>query len=170
MVTDPPNDVSELFDAYYQTLRSVVDKHVPAEMMIKRQPLSSPWFNHRCRVAKVVMRRLERRYRTTHHGDDLRLWRAQSDFQRVVFQVEYVSFWSRSFDSCPNSKSLWKKMNNIINSMTSASTSHSASEFNNFLTGKFDAIRAATRRQRRVISSTVMVHISTVLASCQSKR
>ena len=96
-VADPLNDVSELFDAYYQTLRSLVDKHVPAEMMVKRQPLSSPWFNHRCHVAKVVMRRLERRYRTTHHGDDLRLWRAQSDFPTCrlpgkirVFLVEII--------------------------------------------------------------------------------
>ena len=35
-------------------------------------------------------------------------------------------------------------MNSFLNPVMSTSTPHSAREFNNFLTGKFDAIRAAT--------------------------
>ena len=50
-LTDPPDDASSLFGAYYQTFRSLVDKHVPAEMVVKLQLPSSPWFNHRCHVA-----------------------------------------------------------------------------------------------------------------------
>ena len=53
-------------------------------------------------------------------------------------------FWSTSIDSCPDSKTVWKNMNSLLNPVTSTSTPHFASEFNNLLTGKFDAIRAAT--------------------------
>ena len=59
--TDPPDDVSALFNAYDQTLHSLVDKYVPAEKVVKRQCPSSPLFNHRSHIAKVVTWQLERR-------------------------------------------------------------------------------------------------------------
>ena len=54
--TDPPEDVSTLFDTYDSMMRSLVDKHVPTKNVTNYSRPPSPWFNHRCQVAKTVTR------------------------------------------------------------------------------------------------------------------
>ena len=77
---------------------------------VVRSRLSSPWYNHRCQVAKTATRRLERRYRSTHSAEDYRSWRALSEAQRIILQEEYTSFISNTIESCTDSKSLWQRM------------------------------------------------------------
>ena len=47
-------------------------------------------------------------------------------------------------EGCHDSKSVWQKMSSLLHPVTSSSSPHSAGDFNNFFTGKVDAIRAAT--------------------------
>ena len=94
LLTDPPDDVTAFIDAYDQTLRSLVEKRVPTKLVKTRRRPSSPWFNHRYSMVKVVTRRLERRYRSSHLDSDFRLWRNQFTLQRRTFQEEYATYWS----------------------------------------------------------------------------
>ena len=144
--------------------------HVPAKQIINHKRPSSPLFNHRCNEAKVVTRRPDRRNRRTHDGDDLRLWRAQLDFQHIVFQQEYASFWSRSIEGCRDSKSLWQKMSSFLHPVTSSSSPHSAGDFNNFLPVRSTQFEPPRHQHQRRLSISGMFHYSLVSVLCRSTR
>jgi hypothetical protein len=62
MVTDPPSNVTELFDCYDNTLKSLLDKHEPlceAPIHLNR---SAPLYDVDCRRFKAHTRRLERAF------------------------------------------------------------------------------------------------------------
>ena len=100
--------------------------------------------NRRCWDTKVVSRRLERRYRLSHLTDDYRAWCVQFEHQRIVFQLEYASHGSRTIDCCPDSKSLWQKIDSLLHPVSSTSVLHSTDDFNHNFTSKFEAIRVTT--------------------------
>ena len=93
---------------------------------------------------KVAIRRLEWRYRFLHLADDYCAWRVQFEHQRIVFQLEYASYWSRPIDCCPNSKLLWQKIDTLLHPVSSTSVPHSSDDFNRYFTSKVEAIRVAT--------------------------
>jgi hypothetical protein len=55
--------VDQLFDAYDNTLRRIVDEHLPAYTTSVRDRRLSPWFDDKCRASRRRSRMLERRYR-----------------------------------------------------------------------------------------------------------
>ena len=118
--------MSAFFSLYDSTIRTLVDEHVPNKRVVNRSRLSSPWFNHRRQATKRVTRYLQRRYRSTRTADDYRLWRAQHDHQRQVFQAKYTAYWSSAIDSCPYSRSLWNRMNLLFRPVASTSVTHTA--------------------------------------------
>ena len=95
-------------------------------------------------MVKAVTRRFERHYRSSHLDSDFRLWRNQFALQRRTFQEEYATYWSSVIQNCPDSKSLWQKMNNLLHPVTSTSVPHSAQDFSTYFTRKVDNIRATT--------------------------
>ena len=160
-MTDPPDDVSFFFTLFDSTIRTLVDKHVPTKDVVNRSRPCSPWFNHRCQATKKAILCLERRYHMTHMADYYRLCRAQHDHQRHVFQAEYAAYayWSPAIDRCPDSRSLWNRMNSLLRTVASTSVTNTADDFRAFFMGNVDTIRAATAPlQRQRLSTDRFLH------------
>ena len=121
-----------------------MDKHVPTKDVVNRSRPCSPWFNHLCQATMRATRCLERRYRRIHTADDYLLWRALHDRQRQVFQAEYDTYWLSAIDMCPDSRSLWNRMNSLLRPVASISITHTADDFSEFFTAKVDTIRTTT--------------------------
>ena len=60
------------------------------------------------------------------------------------FQLEYASYWLRTIDCCPDSKSLWQKIYTLLHPVSSTSFPHSSNNCNRYFTSKVEAIRVAT--------------------------
>ena len=146
LVSDPPDDVTDLFTCYNDVLRSLVDKHVPTKSVIVRKRPESPWFDGECRDMKRSTRRLERQYRATRTDASHTAWRTQFDEQRTLFQNKYASYWSSVVaENRHDSKSLWSKVNVLLRPpVTSATSNHTVDEFTAFFVGKVEKIRQAT--------------------------
>lgn len=57
-----PSDVDLMAVLYDSALTSILDRLVPLRTIVRRPRPSDPWFDHDCRQAKRVTRRLERAY------------------------------------------------------------------------------------------------------------
>ena len=77
-------------------------------------------------------------------ADDYRLLRTQHDHQWQVFQVEYAAYWSSAIDRCPDSRSLWNRMNSLLHPVASTSDTNTTDDFKAFFTEKVDTIHATT--------------------------
>ena len=89
-------------------------------------------------------RRLEKRYRRTHSPDALKQLRIQWDVQRGVLQHAYSDYWTRTVEQCPDSKSLWRTLDRLLNPPPVACGPFSAEQFAQFFVDKVDTIRAST--------------------------
>ena len=95
-------------------------------------------------MAKIETRRLEKVYRLTHTIIAYRGARIQSVAQRRIYQTAYTGFWSNAISNCSDTKSLWRKMNLLLQPMESTTSPHSADDLSSYFTGKVDTIRAST--------------------------
>ena len=150
LVCDPPvDDCDEYFDCYDRTLRQLVDKHVPldppSKFVVRRVNRHvALWYNDACRFTKRKTRRLEKRYRRTHSPDALKQLRIQWDVQRGVQQRAYSDYWTRTVEQCPDSKSLWRTLDRLLNPPHVVCGLFSAEQFAQFFVEKVETIRAST--------------------------
>ena len=75
LVSDPPCDVTELFDLYDNTLTELLDKHAPWQQVKLRERPTAPWFDAECRVMKAKTRKLEKVYRRQRSAQTEHAWR-----------------------------------------------------------------------------------------------
>jgi len=84
MVRDPSTSrsVTESFDRYGTTLRSLFDFHAQVRTVCVRAVRTVPWYDEDCRRDKKETRRLHKQYRRNKMKDDEKLWQAQFECQR----------------------------------------------------------------------------------------
>jgi hypothetical protein len=68
LVVCPPVEVTQLFNLYNNTLKQLVDKHVPVVTVTNYSRPKSPWFDRDCNVMKTKTRRLEKIHRRQRTG------------------------------------------------------------------------------------------------------
>ena len=150
LVCDPPvDDCDEYFDCYDRTLRQLVDKHVPldppSKFVVRRvNRHAAPWYNDACRFTKRKTRRLEKHYRRTRSPDALKQLRIQWDIQRGVMQHAYSDYWTRTVEQCPDSKSLWRTLDRLLDPPPVVCGPFSAEQFGKFFVDKVETIRSST--------------------------
>ena len=146
LVTNPPDNVNDLFACYDDVLRHLIDLHVPAKSVVIRPRPQSPWFDGECRDMKRATRRLERVYRSTHASDNYILWKKQLSVQRTIFQTKYADYWTSAIAECGhNGKALWSKVNCLLRPSADTSIlSHIADDFATFFVRKVADIRSST--------------------------
>jgi len=148
MVRDPSTSrsVSESFDRYDTTLRSLLDVHAPVRTVCVRAARTAPWYDDDCRREKKQTRRLEKLYRRTKADVDEQLWQVQFEHQRQFLQQKLTGYWTSTIDSCKgDSKALWSKLRVQMTAPSHQNSSHfSADEFAAFFTSKINKIRAST--------------------------
>ena len=110
LLTSPPTNCRNYFASYDETLRNLIDKHAPFKLTVLPSLAKAPWFNFICRQAKVKTRRLEKKYRASYSTTACQLWRIQSDVQRRVYQTAHTDYWSTAINSCPDSRTLSRKL------------------------------------------------------------
>jgi hypothetical protein len=74
-VTDPKQkSPDELSNTYDDTLRRIVDEHVPVYAASVRDHGLTPWFDDDCRKSRRQPRMFERRYRRSLPADNRLAW------------------------------------------------------------------------------------------------
>ena len=138
--------VSELFDRYNSTLRSLLDAHAPIKTVCIRTARTAPWYDEDCRREKKQTRLFEKIYRRTKNDHDEKLWREKFEHQRQFFQQKISVYWTQIIDSCRgDSKALWSKLRVQMSPSLPQNSSHfSAEDFAAFFASKVDKIRAST--------------------------
>ena len=100
LILDPPEDVTELFDCYIETLLRLLNIHAPEATVTLYAKPTAPWFDTECHLAKVETRRLEKKYRMKKDSDSEWKWREQFKLQRNLFQAKFQAHWTEAIESC----------------------------------------------------------------------
>ena len=184
LVQSPPEDTEVLFDCYDQTLRILVNKHVPLVVRRHQPRPSSRWFDADCRAAKRMTRKLERRYRRLCSSDTLASWREQFQLQRQLFQSKFTAFWHQTITTNRHDpRALWRSVNSLMKVPDlPTNTAYSANDFARHFHLKVSNIRDATsaaqppdiqsRSVPRALSTFTPVtdsEIKSLLSSCPTK-
>jgi len=107
LVVSPPADVTEMFDCYNNTLRQLVNQHVPVITVTNYSRSTAPWFDRDCHLTKAKTRRFEKIYRRKGTCASEWDWREQYQKQRHLYSSKFASYWSNKIDSCgDNNKSI----------------------------------------------------------------
>ena len=152
----------EMFALYDGTLRSIVDKHVPAYKAAVREHHPSPWFDDECRASRRRSRMLERRYQRTLRADDRLAW-----IRQVRFEKKEELYWTSRITPCSgNSRRLWKSMSSLLrwdkSTATKPSSGITADKLAQIFAEKVAAVRSETKDAP---SSTFTQHSGTQLSS-----
>jgi hypothetical protein len=115
LVRSPPDDVAAAFVCYDTTLRSLIDRHVPAVVQSARRCHTARWFDADCRAMKRATRRLECRCRRVHMLAALHEWREQFRQHRALYESRFTSYWVSTVESCGgDTRKLWKTINSLL--------------------------------------------------------
>jgi hypothetical protein len=141
--------VDELFSIYDDTLRRIVDEHVPAYTASTRDRGLSPWFDDDCRKSRRRSRMLERRYRRSLTAGDRLAWIRQVRDMHAFYRERESQYWSVCIAAnSGNSKKLWKSMSSVLlrdrKSSMQPSPEVTADHLAQFFVDKVDGVRAAT--------------------------
>ena len=138
-------DAAELFDLYFDTLLTLLDRHTPFRMKRVSTRRSEPWFDHEFRKFRRYTRRLERAYRRDRSESSLAEWRSHFQAQRRIFRQKSEIYWSTAIAGCHGDpKKLWSAVNRLLQPATSSSAQHSAVDLAAHFTTKVEKVRTAT--------------------------
>ena len=169
-----PSDVDEMAAMYDDVMTTILDRLIPERTITRRPRPSDPWFDHDCRQAKRVTRRLERAYsaacRRAASGrspsavaDTAKTaWYNQRRQYRELLHTKRSAFWCDSIEADRASpRKLWRTVDQLLGrGRLPASSSISVDEFNRFFTDKVNSVRAKTASASQPSYSTVRPGVS----------
>ena len=112
LITNPPVTPTELFESYFTTLRSLLDRHAPLITKSNKSSRTtlSPWITSEIIKLKPSRRRLEHTYISSHSLLDYKILRtATNHYHRAISAAKKAYFSSRILSSLSNPRTLWKK-------------------------------------------------------------
>jgi len=151
-------DVNELVAQYDETMRVLIDAHVP----LKRVPIRAAhrvcWYDADCRQMKKETRRLEKHYRFSKSPDDRERWRTQFSQQRQMFQDKLRQYWLTTINECRNDpKALWTKVQRLLSVPSFGHQSElSVEDLSSHFVSKVDRIRTVTAGAARPVINARM--------------
>ena len=148
LICCPPGNCEEFFATYDRTLSELLEKHAPRLRSVRPKRIISPWFNGECRQMKSETRRLEKQYRKNKTAETLKIWRTQFVVQRCFFQQVRRIYWSNTIQGCTDPKSLWRKLNCLLQPSAASVPPHTPNAFATFFKDKTEVIRASTAAAR----------------------
>jgi len=115
-VTELSNySTEELFDIYDNTIRRIVDKHIPAYSVSVRDRRLTPWFDVECCASRCRSRMYERRYRRTMSPSDCPAWIRQIREMHSFFETKENTYCTNRIKSNSDDlKKLWRSMFSVL--------------------------------------------------------
>ena len=154
LITNPPQSLSSLIDAYDSTVHSLLDKHAPLVTKTSaRHSPSQPWFTDSVRSARSACRRAESVYRSTHYrstdpDSDYSIFkRLRNQYHKSVLAAKKAYYSSLVKSSADNPRRQWNTINNILHRRSetilpsSVSLSALATQFATFFKDKISQLR-----------------------------
>jgi len=144
VMKSPPSEseVDDWFAIYDHLMRTLLDKHAPMTSVHTRRRQAAPWYDEDCRVAKVSLRKLEKRHRRLQTADTLNAWRRQSHVVRSLFQLKYSTYRSNAVKECRGDcRALWTKINHLLRRQTTSKSTLNVDVLANYFRTKIDIIR-----------------------------
>ena len=142
----PPTDVNAAFESYDDTVRALIDKHVPAVRRRVKSRRDARWFDADSHAAKRKTRRLEKRYPRGRTAFNLAAWCTEFDLQGRLFQSKFVDFWRSVIKECKqHPRQLWRTANLMLHPPAQSSTApFTAVDLAKHFQDKISAIRNNT--------------------------
>ena len=104
--------VDTMINTFDNTVQSVLDRHVPVKSITRRQRVYDAWFDDECRQQKCYVRKLERRFKRTHHDTDRVIWLAALRSMRKLNDTERCQFWCGQIESQRGKpREMWRSIN-----------------------------------------------------------
>jgi len=148
--------VSDLFVLYDETLRRILDEHLPAEkMVIKERPLS-PWFDSDCRAARRRARLCERRYRRTNTAPHCQAWVRALEKKKDLVRAKQEAYWNTRIKSnADRPKKLWRCLDSLLlrdqNKSALQQTKMTADKLHSFFDEKVQSVRSLTEESTQPV-------------------
>ena len=122
-------DTADLFDLYYDTLSTLLDRHAPFRTKRLSTRRAEPWFDQECRQFRRSTRQSEQAYRLDRSVSSLAEWRSHFQEQRRVFRRNSEIYWSTAIADCHGDpKKLWSAVNRLLQPVTSSTAQHAAAD------------------------------------------
>jgi hypothetical protein len=150
----PPTEgeVDEWFAVYDYLISTLLDKHAPMTSVRIKRRQAGPWYDEDCRVAKVSLRKREKRHRQLQTADSLNKWRCQSHFVRSLFQSKYSAYWSNMVKECRGDcRALWTNINRLLRRPATSTSTLNVNVLINYFRTKIATIRQSTSGASRSI-------------------
>jgi hypothetical protein len=135
-----------MISLFNDTTSVLLDKHAQTKTVTFRERPSNLWFDNECRVAKVKVRALERRYQSSNDVTDRELWVSELHALLKLYYGKKSSMTVELIDAdkdCP--KRLWRTLNSTLGlSECRQEFVHSADDFAQYFSDKIANIRIST--------------------------
>ena len=144
LTTDPCTNLDDLVDQYDNTLRSLMDKHVPETTRTITLRPHTPWYSDILRSSKRVKRRHERKWKKSGLEIDRQVFRESCNTYRHILQSAKTNYHSNQIAQC-DSRKLFRMVSNMTGSsarvLPTVPEHDLVNQFANFFTGKIKDIR-----------------------------
>jgi Reverse transcriptase (RNA-dependent DNA polymerase) len=115
LITHQPTNLSDLVEAYYNTLSSIINKHAPLKTKTIRAKPINKWFTPALSALKSARRHLEKIWLNSQSPDHLKLLRtATNKYHSAIIAAKKSYNASLISASISNPRKLWNSINTLL--------------------------------------------------------
>ena len=115
LITNPPTILPALLFSFYDTLRSLLDKHAPAITKTTSRSRSNPWMTSDLLLLKTHCRKLERINIQSHSLKDIfKLPSATNKYHKLITSAKSSFNSNLILKSASNTRLLWQTINSLL--------------------------------------------------------
>ena len=145
---DQSESVDDMISTFDNTVKILLDRHVPVKTVTRRKRASDAWYDEQCRQQKRCVRKHERRYKRTRNDNDRATWLAALRSMHKLNDVKRSQFWCGHIESQRGKpREMWRSVNRLLGrqpSPTSGVGVIDADTMASFFRNKVDEIRVST--------------------------
>ena len=155
----------ELVHQYEEVIMSALDQLIPLRTVKLLPRQSDPWFDEQCKLAKRLLRSIERLTRLSEPTDlvqNLKLWRESKKIYRNLLRTKREHFWRTKVQSESHQpRQLWNSINRLLGrGRAPMGESLSASEFQDYFDKKCSSLLAEAANPPQPSFASAPAHVS----------
>ena len=109
-----PNDAEDAATKYNKFLSELLDKYAPSKQCDIVIRHNTPWFNQDIKAAKVLRRKIEKKYRTLGLLVDLSQYRQQRNIVNALVEVSKQTYYMDQISAASDQKQLQKVFDKLL--------------------------------------------------------
>ena len=160
LITNPPESLDSLLNAYNSTLSSLLDKYAPViSKLSRRQSKSNPWFTSALRAFRSSVRHAENIWKRTHSALNWSSFKSlRNRYHQMILTAKKQYYSKLVSSSSDNPRRLWQTVNQLLHRKSASplpsctSASSLADSFASFFTDKISRLRLSLAKNSTTAS------------------